>query len=108
MIVQKKIKRVFFSIKDPDPRSFNKCAGELSKNGIVVNIINNLINTGIVVKDTLILIHRHKKTKDNFNQNLKIIREETYGFSKIIFVGFVPFPYTIPGIKPWFNKDLIL
>ena len=55
------------------------------KDGNIVTIINNLINARIVVKDTLILIHRHKKTKDNFNQNLKIIREETYGFSKIIF-----------------------
>ena len=51
----------------------------------IVTIINDLINTGIVVKGTLILIHRHKKTKDNFDQNLKIIREETYGSSKIIF-----------------------
>ena len=51
----------------------------------IVTIINDLINTGIVVKGTLILIHRHKKTKDNFDQNLKIIREETYGSSKIMF-----------------------
>ena len=56
----------------------------------IVTIINDLINTGIVVKGTLILIHRHKKTKDNFNQNLKIIREEIYGSSKIIF-GFFNF-----------------
>ena len=37
LIIQKKIKKVFFSIKDPDPRSFNKCSEELRKNGIVVN-----------------------------------------------------------------------
>ncbi len=37
LIIRKKIKKVFFSIKDPDPRSFNKCSKILRSNGIIVN-----------------------------------------------------------------------
>ncbi len=37
LIIKKKIKKVFFSIKDPDPKSFNKCSKILRSNGIVVN-----------------------------------------------------------------------
>ena len=37
-IIKNKIKKVFFSIKDPDPRSFNKCSKKLkSKNIVVIN-----------------------------------------------------------------------
>ena len=36
-IMNKKIKKVFFSINDPDPRSFNKCSNKLRKSGINVN-----------------------------------------------------------------------
>jgi len=37
VIIRKKIKKVFFSIKDPDPRSFNKSSKLLCSNGITVN-----------------------------------------------------------------------
>ncbi|OCW83307.1 SAM-dependent methyltransferase [Pelagibacteraceae bacterium GOM-A4] len=51
-----------------------------------VNDLLNLIkNSKIANKDTLIVIHRNKKTKDKFNKYFKISREETYGVSKIIF-----------------------
>ena len=36
LIIKKKIKKVFFSVKDPDPRSFNKCKNVLKKNNIFV------------------------------------------------------------------------
>ena len=36
-IIQNKIKKVFFSINDPDSRSFNKSSKKLRKNGIFVN-----------------------------------------------------------------------
>ena len=35
-IIKSKIKKVIFSIKDPDPRSFNKCSRKLKSRGIVV------------------------------------------------------------------------
>ena len=37
LIVKKKIKRVFFSVLDPDLRSYNKCSKILKKKGIYVN-----------------------------------------------------------------------
>ena len=36
-IIKSKIKKVFFSINDPDSRSFNKCKKKLNKYGIKVN-----------------------------------------------------------------------
>ena len=36
-IIRSKIKKVFFSINDPDPRSFNKCTSTLRKEGVVVS-----------------------------------------------------------------------
>ena len=39
-IIKSKIKKVIFSIKDPDPRSFNKCAKKLISRGI--NVINGV------------------------------------------------------------------
>jgi len=38
LIIKKKIKKVFFSIKDPDQRTFNKSLKKLKKNGIKVEI----------------------------------------------------------------------
>ena len=45
-IIKKKIKKVFFSINDPDPRSFNKSSIKLENEGINVNngIFRNEIN----------------------------------------------------------------
>jgi len=36
LIINNKIKKVFFSIKDPDIRSFNKCSKELKKKGTYI------------------------------------------------------------------------
>ena len=36
-IIKEKVKKVYFSIKDPDRRSFNKCSSLLRKVGISVN-----------------------------------------------------------------------
>ena len=36
LIANKRIKRVFFSVKDPDIRSYNKCSKKLKKKGIYV------------------------------------------------------------------------
>ena len=47
LIAQKKIKRVFFSINDPDPRSFNKCSNRIRSKGINVSkgLIKNQVNS---------------------------------------------------------------
>ena len=37
LIIKNKIKKVFFSIRDPDPRSFNKCTSIFKKKGIAVS-----------------------------------------------------------------------
>ena len=45
-IIRKKIKSVFFSVKDPDPRSYNKCSKQFKKNNIIVKsrILDQNIN----------------------------------------------------------------
>ena len=52
------------------------------KISILINLIlkNNLLKT-----DGIIIIHRHKKDIERFPDNFKILREEIYGLSKIIF-----------------------
>ena len=52
-------------------------------------ILDNLANSKILNSETLIIIHRHNKTKDNFDKNFKIVREEIYGSSKVIFGFFI-------------------
>ncbi len=53
-------------------------------------ILDNLANAKILNSETLVIIHRHKNTKDNFDEKFKNIREEIYGSSKVIF-GFLTF-----------------
>ena len=36
-IIKSKVKKVLFSINDPDPRSFNKCSATLRRRGIAVS-----------------------------------------------------------------------
>ena len=44
-IIKTKIKKVFFAINDPDPRSFNKCATTLRRRGVLVS--NNILKDEI-------------------------------------------------------------
>jgi len=46
LIIKNKIKKVFFSINDPDIRSFNKCSSVFKKKGIVVSnhILKNKVD----------------------------------------------------------------
>jgi|TARA_B100000929_G_C15509537_1_gene419848 16S rRNA (guanine966-N2)-methyltransferase len=53
-------------------------------------ILDNLANAKILNSETLIIMHRHKKTEDNFDKKFKTIRKEIYGSSKVIF-GFIIF-----------------
>lgn len=58
LIVKKKIKRVFFSVLDPDLRSYNKCSKILKKKGIYVN-------RGICFKEADFFYRSYKKSKNN-------------------------------------------
>ena len=42
----------------------------------------------ILNKDSLIILHRHKKQNDTFLPEFKIIEKKNYGISKIIFGSF--------------------
>ena len=51
----------------------------------LTSILNNIIKFNILNNDGVIIIHRHKKERDEFPENFKIIEEKNYGISKIIF-----------------------
>ena len=48
-------------------------------------ILNKIIQSKILSKIGIIIIHRHKKELDEFPKNLKIVEEKKYGISKIVF-----------------------
>ena len=48
-------------------------------------LLEKILDLKIVHKSTLIVIHRNKKFKENFTEDFKILREKTYGLSKIVF-----------------------
>ena len=52
-------------------------------------ILNNLYKFKTLKPNGIIIIHRHKKEKDNFPNKFKIIEEKKYGISKIIFGKFI-------------------
>ncbi len=49
-------------------------------------IFEKINNSKILKKNSIVVIHRHKKEKDIFPSNLKIVDEKSYGISKIIFL----------------------
>ena len=48
-------------------------------------LLEKIIISDVLAKKGIIIIHRHKKEKDEFPKNFRIIEERTYGISKIIF-----------------------
>ena len=48
-------------------------------------ILLNIFNEKITFKKTIFIIHRHKKEKDLYPENFRILDEKSYGISKIIF-----------------------
>ena len=52
----------------------------------IKTILENIANLKLLKKTGLIVLHRHKKTKDNINDKFYIIRSVKYGISKIIFI----------------------
>ena len=53
-----------------------------------INNLKELKNQKIYDKNHLIIIHREKNSKDDFEGILKILNEKVYGRSKIIFALF--------------------
>tara|TARA_B100000073_G_scaffold97042_1_gene77123 strand:+ start:963 stop:1529 length:567 start_codon:yes stop_codon:yes gene_type:complete len=52
-------------------------------------LIEKIKKMNIADKNTLIILHRNKKTKEKINDRLSILREKNYGISKIIFAKFL-------------------
>ena len=48
-------------------------------------LLKKIVELKIAHKSTLIVIHRNKKFKENLIDEFKILREKTYGLSKIVF-----------------------
>ena len=51
----------------------------------VLDILNIIIKLNLLKENGVIIIHRHKKQKDIFPEEFKIIINKNYGISKIIF-----------------------
>jgi len=52
-------------------------------------LIELIIKKNLLNKNGIIIIHRHKKSKDNLSNYFKIIDKRIYGISKIIFGQFL-------------------
>ena len=51
----------------------------------IANLLKRIINLRLLKKNGIIILHRHKKEKDNFPENFTVLKEKNYGISKIIF-----------------------
>jgi|TARA_B100001964_G_C14092605_1_gene535480 16S rRNA (guanine966-N2)-methyltransferase len=51
----------------------------------IFELINNIIKANILKKNGIIIIHRNKKSEDNYPNNFTILDIRKYGISKIIF-----------------------
>ena len=54
----------------------------------ITKIINEILNSKILIDDGLVIIHRHKKESDKYPEEFKILDIKEYGVSKIIFGTF--------------------
>ena len=55
------------------------------KDANINNLIELIITRGLLKKNGVIILHRHKNTKEKLTPYFKIIDERVYGLSKIIF-----------------------
>ena len=51
----------------------------------IFKLISILFLEKVLKSNGIIILHRHKKSKDKFPSNFKILEEKTYGLSKIYF-----------------------
>ena len=49
------------------------------------DLLEKLIHRNLLKKEGVFIIHRHNKEEDIFPNNFKILKEKSYGISKIIF-----------------------
>ena len=52
-------------------------------------LLAKISEKNLLKKNGIFIIHRHKKERDDLPKNFKILREENYGISKIIFCKYV-------------------
>ena len=52
-------------------------------------LLNEINGMNILIDEGIVVLHRHKKSNDNFDNKFKILRTENYGRSKIIFGKFI-------------------
>ena len=52
-------------------------------------LLDEISKMKILIDEGIIILHRHKKSNDNFESKFKILRTESYGISKIIFGKFI-------------------
>ena len=52
-------------------------------------LLNEINKMNILIKEGIIILHRHKRSNDSFDTKFKILRTENYGISKIIFGKFI-------------------
>jgi len=48
-------------------------------------LIKKINDAGVLSKNGILIIHRHKKEVGKYSENFEVIEEKTYGISKIIF-----------------------
>ena len=54
----------------------------------IEKILVEIKTSNILKNNGVLILHRHKKEKENFSDEIKIIEEKIYGISKIIFFTF--------------------
>ena len=50
-------------------------------------LLNNIQNKVLLKENGIIVLHRHKDTKDSFPTGFKILEEKNYGISRVIFIS---------------------
>ena len=58
------------------------------KEKIINEILENINNKKLLKKNGMLIMHRNRKTIDNFNNLILVKKEKIYGLSKIIFCSF--------------------
>ncbi len=59
------------------------------KEKLLSELLKKIFKANILSKKGIIIIHRHKNEKDDFQKFFKILEEKKYGISKIIFGKFI-------------------
>ena len=58
------------------------------KESEIRELLNAIFEKKILKQNSLLILHRNKKTKDEFPSNFQILEERTYGSSKYILENF--------------------